>query len=405
MRTDVASAGFGTSYPGRMPDLRVLLDTNIYFKDPRRNKLGFSALSRLCKADVVRLFLPFIVQREFQTQLSQRARQNVATIISEARSLGDAVGTPADIGAELARMQELLAGRRDELANAIESELLSWAHEHHVELVDLDAGQAKAAMNGYFVGAAPYKSVKNRADIPDALLLEAVRTLASEPLNVVSDDKAFREACSGLPNTKAFASLDAFIQTQEVQQALQKLDLAEQVPSEGDDADEAPNLEVVGKALRLAEEQDAQIGMQLSSAVGEGVMWLKIHSSTIPDDNGEATISGYSEPDNVTLDFDAIEYFGNREFGVPFKAVMSVTGYYYLFKADLYRSEGRRAGLSDHNDHYYEAEEEFTIEVDGMAKIVVNRIPSPQELIVDEVSDVTLDSIEKLSLLEEDGRG
>jgi len=388
-----------------MPDIRVLLDTNIYFKDPRRNKLGFSALSRLCKAEEVRLYLPFIVQREFQTQQSLRAKQSVATIISEARLLRDAVGTPDDVEVELARMQELLDGQRDELANAIEAELLSWAHEHHVELVDLDAGQAKAAMNGYFVGAAPYKSVKNRADIPDALLLEAVRNLASEPLNVVSDDKAFREACSGVANTTVFASLDAFIQAKEAQRALQKLDLAEQVPSEGDDAVEAPNLEVVGKALRVAEEQDAQIGMQLSSAVGEGVMWLKIHSSTIPDDNGEATISGYSEPDNVTLNFDAIEYFGNREFGVPFKAVMSVTGFYYLFKADMYRSEGRRTGLSDHNDHYYEAEEEFTIEVRGMAKIVVDRIPSRQELIVDEISEVTLDSINELSLLEEDERG
>jgi hypothetical protein len=47
----------------------IVIDTNIYHKDQARSKLPFLALSRLCKAGVVQLHIPYIVEREFQTHL------------------------------------------------------------------------------------------------------------------------------------------------------------------------------------------------------------------------------------------------------------------------------------------------------------------------------------------------
>jgi hypothetical protein len=51
-----------------MAKINVLIDTNIYRKCPSRNDLPFKGLERLCKAGIIRLHLPYVVEREVQTQ-------------------------------------------------------------------------------------------------------------------------------------------------------------------------------------------------------------------------------------------------------------------------------------------------------------------------------------------------
>lgn len=63
-RLDLENKGMVTF----MVKYNVVLDTNIYFKSPSRADLHFMALERLCKAGIVQLHLPYIVEREFQTQ-------------------------------------------------------------------------------------------------------------------------------------------------------------------------------------------------------------------------------------------------------------------------------------------------------------------------------------------------
>ena len=55
----------------------IVIDTNIYHKDQARSKLPFLALSRLCKAGVVQLHIPYIVEREFQTHLVAGAKDKL----------------------------------------------------------------------------------------------------------------------------------------------------------------------------------------------------------------------------------------------------------------------------------------------------------------------------------------
>ena len=47
--------------------LRVVLNTNIFRRDPFRLSQGFKTLSHLCTAGKIELFLPEIVRREFET--------------------------------------------------------------------------------------------------------------------------------------------------------------------------------------------------------------------------------------------------------------------------------------------------------------------------------------------------
>jgi hypothetical protein len=47
-----------------MAKFNVVIDTNIYRSDPSRSDLVFRALERLCQADILKLHLPQIVERE-----------------------------------------------------------------------------------------------------------------------------------------------------------------------------------------------------------------------------------------------------------------------------------------------------------------------------------------------------
>jgi hypothetical protein len=57
--------------------LDILIDTNIYRKDPNQTGLPFKAIERLCKAGALRLHIPYIVLREFQTQQLEQYRKEM----------------------------------------------------------------------------------------------------------------------------------------------------------------------------------------------------------------------------------------------------------------------------------------------------------------------------------------
>lgn len=371
-----------------MTKYRVVLDTNIYRSNPRRDNLPFSALSRLCKADVVQLFVPYIVLREFQTQQSTQVKKQLAALVSAARSLGSQPATPEDLSPQLAQLVGQLTAREAEIALGTEDYFLGWIKDNKAEVIDLSASQAQSAMEAYFVGDTPLKEPKVRSDIPDALIFQAVRELASSPLTFVCEDEKLRYACASIAGVTVFSSLPAFIESAGVQDEIKELDVIQKIGP-------------IVDAMEKFEEATLEFTSTVRNKVGEALMWKKIESRSIPDDNYEATISGYSEPEDIELDFGDAAYFGGGEFGIPFKATLYVTGFYYLFKGDAYRSEGRSVSLSDHNDHYYEAEEEFEVDVDGLVKISCNRDALDPGEIDAAITDVSLDSIGSIRLADD----
>ena len=100
-----------------------------------------------------------------------------------------------------------------------------------------------------------------------------------------------------------------------------------------------------------------------------------INNAGVMDDNDEAMISGAYEPDKVDYQFDNIFAFGDDTIIVPFDFSTKVSVVYYIFKSDAYTlDEDSLEGisLSDHNRHYFEAEEELEINVQGDLSLQVN---------------------------------
>lgn len=152
---------------------------------------------------------------------------------------------------------------------------------------------------------------------------------------------------------QAYESLEYFINSPIIKSVLDKLEQLERFLES-----------IIDKLKGDTKELDLIMGGQVVDKLN-GEM---VKDSKIPDDNHEATISSISDPEDFEYFFDKAHLVGDDIIIIPFRFETYVNAYYYIFKADYYvigTERIKHIGISDHNDHYFEAEEEFTIEVLG----------------------------------------
>ena len=103
-----------------------------------------------------------------------------------------------------------------------EAEFGGWLNAVNATESKIILNDAQGAFNGYFDGAPPFKSIKNREDIPDAFIWQAVMRLASEhkDLHFVVGDNTLRAAADDHEGITTYAKLDEFIQIDECQESL-----------------------------------------------------------------------------------------------------------------------------------------------------------------------------------------
>lgn len=371
--------------------IHVVLDTNIYRNNPSRDNLYFKALEKLSKAGSLRLHIPYIVLREFQTQQREIYSKDLAKTLSGLSSLSKTL-LDKDILEKLVATKVELEGESEKILSNAENQITKWADAVGAKLHQLCLDQASLALEAYFQGKPPLKSVKNREDIPDSFIVQSILKLNSEVngIYVVASDGKVRDAFSEEEAVSTYANLADFIETDLIQNELKDIDLVD-------------NFSPIIDALKEFESESAEIESFLLGAIGESIVWKTFSDSSIPDDNHEATINGYGEAKDIELDFSEIGYYGNGQFGIPFKLKITVLADYYIFKSDYYCMDPEREyvpSVTDHNDHYFAAEDEFELCVSGLVSITVDRdninLDDFSETIiegsfeVDEITDIEL---------------
>jgi hypothetical protein len=130
---------------------------------------------------------------------------------------------------------------------------------------------------------------------------------------------------------------------------------------------------LIADGLQEYENSTKKLSNFLFENIGYKIIGEVFSDSSIPDDNNEATIQSHYEPNNIQLDFSDVTYYGNGQCGVWFSLEITVIAYYYLFKQDYYCiDEDKQPSVTDHNDHYYEAEEEFNLNINGLISVTIN---------------------------------
>lgn len=371
-----------------MAKYNVVLDSSIYRNNPKRDDLAFKALERLCNAGVLGLHLPYVVAREFQTQQNANYKKHLDAATSAMNSILR-LGVSPGLAKNVSTILESLTVNTQPVLEDVEASIIKWADSLKAEHHPITQEEAISAMEAYFKGDAPLKAVKNREDIPDAFIFQNIKSIAQAkvPLFAIVEDGKLSSACEKVKNTTVYKTLQLLIESDEIQAEMLELDVVD-------------NLTLIAKMLQDYEADSGEVSREISASAGGKILWTTIHSTDIPDDNNEAVITGCYDPDDIDINFESLNYFGSGAFGLPFSFRARVETLYYIFKADYYHLE-RTPSISDHNEHYFQAEEEFEVVVLGQLGIYIEPafLKSVDAETLDENLTVTIDSISEIEVI------
>lgn len=207
-----------------METLDIFLDTEVLRRDPTRRTGPFHALMNLALAGVVRLHISEISVREFLSSQELKIRDAEEKAKVGLRGLQRLCRAEDD----RAVIQSALNGCEQAAASAIENmenQFREWLEEAGVTVNRIKPEHAERVFGDYFSGSPPFKRVKNREDIPDAFIWQAVTDLRRERPRVVlvSGDNGFAAACrSGHLGITHCLSLGELIETGELAEVLRQ---------------------------------------------------------------------------------------------------------------------------------------------------------------------------------------
>ena len=369
--------------------IRVILDTNVYSRDKFRIGQGFKTLGNLCKSGRVEVLAPFIVMREFETQLDANATDAVAGFEKFGKRLA-ASPIPNDLRGELDGFLAKLKERRGEVIESHRADFLRWLDDCGAIKLELDGAHAVSAMQGYFSAAPPFQSVKSRADIPDAMIYQAVLEAASSgPVVFVCGDKNLTKAISAAPQVTHHNDLSEFLASKEVQDILTEQE------------EEALATEVLKQLKELSTTSPNQLDGFVSEYGGEGLAGTSFCSPSIPGDDREAHIYMFGSLDDVEFDWEIAVYHGDRTYVVPFSGNGEFNITYYVPKWDVAEIEDRGGSYSYHNDYVVEADEAALLSVRGTLRVKISDEFEAGDELSDAIDEMAIDSVEEPILAED----
>lgn len=345
--------------------------------------MNFRAIEKLADANWLKIHIPYIVEREFQTQQREIYSKDLSNAINGLNGLARKQ-LSLEYSETIQRITEELESKQELILDDAERQFTEWGKKINANRFPLCIEQTNEALESYFRGKPPFKNIKSRNDIPDGFIVQSVLKICNEvetQIHFVAHDKKLREAFNENDKIKTYQKLSDFVETSLVQQELKDLDFL-------DDLDE------ITKSLIAFENEHHEIHNAISSEIGEALIGKNIHDDFIYDDENSAIINGYYDAEDIEINFDDINYYGSGHIGMSFSLKILVSADFYIFKSDYHAMVDYdmkpRPSVTDHNDHYYEAEDEFELVVEGVVSLVID----PENIVLEDLSK----SIEDVSI-------
>jgi hypothetical protein len=340
--------------------VHVLLDTCIYRKHPKRSKPSFRALTRLASAGYVQIHIPEYVKREYLTYQQHEISEHVAKFKTAAGDIARCTGEPE----LLARAQEIAGIAAAMLENAndgIAGDFQAWIAASHAIEHPIKPEHGPRVTDAYFAGGLPFRKPKHRDDFPDAFIWQAALDIVAEheELWIVSDDGRLRETAENQEGMEGLKTLEELIATDECQDGLTEL-----VP--------AMVRENIERLKNLLPQAERHLLGHLASGIAKELDGKTVRHYAIPEDNNEAVILSVDEPADADFDCADAEYYGDADLGVPFTTTVNCTLNYRIYKGDYFSHPDSDISISEWNDHYFDADQNYDITVEGTLTLLLD---------------------------------
>lgn len=325
--------------------INIVIDTNIFRDNPQRDKAEFKALKKLIENNKIKIFMPYIIEQEFITQqiadcnkINKELKKNINSLNNRRYANKEYI--------------KKLLDETDNLEvntlNLIQSEFDDWCKEFNIEKRPLNQTHLNTVITDYFKGNNPFKNQKNRNDIPDAFIFQELIDIFNEKGNLtfIAQDKYFRESCKKF-KMDSYESLDDFVKSSQIQYLLKEHEITK---------------EKFTKLKEFLELNSDYLESLLSSKHISELEYQTIIDESIPSDNNDADITSIGLPENIKFECLDTTYYGNNTIAIPVNFQIAVYAHFAIFKSDYYGHE-YNFSIEDLNDHYYDAEDEFTLDI------------------------------------------
>ena len=339
--------------------IHVVLDTSIFRKDPFRKKAAFELLYKLGKTNRLKLHIPYFVKNEHLSQKIHEYIKPLETTIQNLKTI-HRKPLPENVKQEVEKQLESLNKIHFDTVSYVETDFDDWLKEIGAKVYEIENHHGANIAELYFKGELPFKEKKNRNDFPDAFIWQTILDIVEkvDKLNVVAADTALNKTCMPFEKISIYESLDELIKSDKCFAALRDHDFESQF----DDI-----------LLNLKENEESILETFKELILAEYLERHTFHDPNIPDDNNEATISVINEINELNLTIDEAEYYGDGMIIIPFSCNIDVLAEYWIFKSDYYTISEKRIrtiNIEEYgNRHYYEAEENFELNVHGYVSI------------------------------------
>lgn len=367
--------------------INLFIDTNILKAEPFYKNEEYESLKILIEKNIIKIYLPYIVENEYLTQLKDPYIKEIKQIISHLNTLKRKHAIDTDkINAYVEEMEKLRNSTLDNINKDFEE---NFCKKLSVEKLEIDKHHSLEVFKKYFDGLTPFKDIKSRQDLPDGFIFEAILDKKASNTNtvVILKDGELLNACKN-NDIFTFTSLKEFIKNENIQKIL---------------IDYQSGEESKKKFLKYLEKyeiiNDILPSLEISELEGKD-----IRDYSIPSDNHIANITCIGDIDNINCDFNNPISFGNNKIGIPISFAIEVEAYMFVFKADYY-SNDELSSLSceEWNDHYVSVDKTFLLELDSVVILNITNIDftNPDidfDIVVNDVK-YELNSIDKIKVL------
>lgn len=178
-----------------------MLDSTVLKQVPKLNSQLFKELIKHVHIDVFKLYVSEIVEREYLTWIKEEAQQAFDNVVKATESLNKYYEEPELFGMKLSFnvTANIAQNQINEVLKKVVNNWEDFKKLTNATILPIESSHGNLVMNSYFSGEMPFKSIKNRTDIPDGFIYYSIVGLLekNEKVLFVSRDKSLVKRING----------------------------------------------------------------------------------------------------------------------------------------------------------------------------------------------------------------
>ncbi|MCA3928935.1 PIN domain-containing protein [Vibrio vulnificus] len=212
----------------------IVLDTNILYQEGLSSG-RMKVLAKLVDAELIAVYIPEIVKREFITKRVSEIGDEVKKIQGSLKNILRKTDSEGDFKERTNVLHTTVTELNQNIKGSVDNEFSDWVASVHATIIDFDPAKINCVLDDYFSGSGAFKSLKNREDFPDSMIHHSICQLVENigETYVILADGAFKRGIQTKENVVTLNSLSDLLNLEDINEFLASEQLRDYFISDG----------------------------------------------------------------------------------------------------------------------------------------------------------------------------